>query len=224
MVNPNSLLTTAESYFGYTFFEDCEAWYAWRRDHGVSRLVGFYDEPHRGTREHYGVQLVRVHSVALDVSFDPPFSEFIVGTSARFDIKELAAYTAWIDDGQQTTRIGLYDDAHTAPGTGYQSSEIVATTKTGLIFGESKMYSGGAEGKTFWRYDLSTGQTKRLGLFDETHTDPQSGVQDSRLAELKSYRYSRMNSSGRSLVFPRRIAVAAFRAVRPGSPKKMMSL
>ena len=60
--------------------------------------------------------------------------------------------------------------SHTVGGTAQQLSRFV--TESGYAAGRSTRYvgAGGAEGWSAWVFDSSTGDTTRIGFFDEEHT------------------------------------------------------
>jgi hypothetical protein len=190
-VSSTELLAERDELVLTTSINNSQSTYVWRSGDGASRSVGYYDGPHRGIWPPNGA--ARFDTDLLPSTFDPPFDRYIIGRSSRLNHDVADGETSWIDDGNQTTRLGYFDDAHTHPVTGYQSTNITKAINTGYVVGVSDAFSGGARGQTMWRYDLATGQTTRLGLHDATHTDPATGVQESKLPEYDAHY---VNSSG----------------------------
>jgi hypothetical protein len=95
-----------------------------------------------------------------------------VGTSDRFSGSTYLGRSAWFYDAAaaDTTRIGLFDAAHTR-GDGLQDSTIQSLTESHLVSGHSSRFAGAtALGQSAWLYDHADATTTRIGLFDAEHT------------------------------------------------------
>lgn len=90
----------------------------------------------------------------------------VAGTSSHYDTNT-PGRSAWVYSNNINRRIGLFDSAHTRPGTGRQESDIVALNNQGQVIGHSQWYktgfsSSGYYGQDAWFFD---GQdTKQIGL------------------------------------------------------------
>jgi hypothetical protein len=73
--------------------------------------------------------------------------------------------SAWIYDGQTTTRIGFYDGIHV--WNGFSQSSTTDLLSNGYVAGYSHQ-NGVANGKTAWIYDGNA--TVRVGIYDAAHT------------------------------------------------------
>jgi hypothetical protein len=172
----------AQDLIGTGFSANGQSSYRWRENNGQVRNIGFYDALHQGRYSRFGhLPLARFGSRIGNRYGSETFGNFVFGLSYQFRDYKFVGQTAWVDDGLRTTRIGLYDALHTSPNTGGQTSEVLAASKSGIAFGESESYSGDAKGNSVWRYNLFTGETTRVGIFDAAHTDPVTGLQESRI-------------------------------------------
>jgi hypothetical protein len=98
------------------------------------------------------------------------------GDSAPFLESDFGGQSAWISNGQETQRIGLFDEGHTGPH-GTQITVTYAVNQQGQAVGgsyTSKSYelSGGylRYGISSWFYDGN--ETHRIGLYNSFDDDP----------------------------------------------------
>jgi hypothetical protein len=85
-------------------------------------------------------------------------SGFAAGGSTRFSGASYHGASAWLYDGTAatTTRLGLFDAAHTQ-SDGFQDSYVAALNESGLVAGGSARFAGGSYlGESAWIYDPGT--------------------------------------------------------------------
>jgi hypothetical protein len=134
-------------------------------------------------------------------------SGFAAGVSERFDGASALGYSAWLYDsaGATTTRVGLFDAAHTR-SDGYQLSLVGAPNESGLAVGYSDRFDAGSfMGHSLWLYDAADQTTTRVGLFDAEHTRSDGyqssqveGLTESGLVAGQSDRFGGGSDLGRS--------------------------
>jgi hypothetical protein len=89
----------------------------------------------------------------------------IRGFSIQWLDDEYGGQSAWISQGSETARIGLYDDEHTRTD-GYRVSAVRRENERGQLAGFSSRFTDGIEeaGGSAWFFDGA--RTRRIGLFD----------------------------------------------------------
>jgi hypothetical protein len=136
--------------------------------------IGFFDATHTGSDgyQESNVELLTESGLAA-------------GYSRRFSGANELGDSAWLYDSTaaSTTRLGLFDAAHTS-SDGLQESWVYFLTESGFAAGGSSRYDAlGYQGASAWLYEGATATSIRLGQLDAAHTRS-DGYQDSWIAGL----------------------------------------
>ncbi len=96
----------------------------------------------------------------------------VIGISTQYNGDDNDSSSAWLYDGNQTRRIGLFDEDHTGPD-GFQGSTPLHLNNAGHVMGSSARYVGANDegdvwSTSLWLYDGN--QTRLIGLYGEEHT------------------------------------------------------
>lgn len=129
---------------------------AWIYNGASTTAIGLYDVDHVRSDGYRGSTAQFITS-----------SGIAVGKSARFVADIQNGQSAWVFDGVNTSRIGLFDAEHTDP-IGAQSSGNVIVHDTGVIAGQSDRYGLDYLGRSAWVHQGGT--SSRVGLIDAEHT------------------------------------------------------
>lgn len=155
---------------------------AWLYDSasGTTTRLGLFDAAH--TRSD-GLQYSRA-----GLLMEPGY---VTGTSDRFIGSSSGGASAWFYDASDatTTRLGLFDAAHTR-SDGVQYSAANWLRASGHAAGRAVRYSGmDSFGESAWFYDASSQAITRLGYFDSDHVRS-DGYQYSTVGKLGEAGYA----------------------------------
>jgi hypothetical protein len=128
----------------------------WIYDGNQIKRIGLYDALHTGAD---GRQYSSTYGSYDTLSTGGK----VAGFSRQYGGANFASQSAWVYDGQNTTRIGIYDAEHTG-SAGVQSSGSTGINDAGQVIGGSTRYdvAGAYSGATTWVYD--DGTTTSLGF------------------------------------------------------------
>lgn len=152
----------SDRYYGYSNVLGTSAWLY---DGASFIMIGFYDADHTGDQtEDYERQYSRPKQINE--------AGQVIGDSRRyvgsFHSGE-KAYSPWLYDGGNYTRLGFTDDEHTGDD-GKQNGGVRQINEAGQVIGASSRYNGYDEyGTTAWLYD-GENYTIIIGLTDAEHT------------------------------------------------------
>lgn len=140
---------------------------AWRYQAGTTTAIGLTDAQHSNT---IGVSN---HTVELLNELGD-----VAGTATRYSGNSNAGTSVWLNDGVTTTRVGLFDTAHTLAGN-LQMSSLSFLAQNGAVFGHSTSYVESSQvvgppqagqalrGRSAWVADQSG--ISQIGLTDAAH-------------------------------------------------------
>jgi hypothetical protein len=131
----------------------------WLRHNGTTARVGLTAGAFTGND---GSQFSDVFGVTADGR--------AVGTSDFYVNGSPIGTATWVADLQATTRVGLFDEAHTS-STGQQLCYTLAVNRNGHVIGRAFRYAGGqgSNGESAWVY--SNGTSVRVGLTGVGYAD-----------------------------------------------------
>jgi hypothetical protein len=133
---------------------------AWLYDHvsATTTRIGFFDAGYTSADGQQASHAYLVNEAGL-----------VVGNSGRYVGAAYRGPSSWLYDyaSATTTRIGLFDAAHTR-SDGYTYSDVYYLSESGLA-ADSRLHIGAARGRSAWIYDSAGATTTRLGCSTRPH-------------------------------------------------------
>jgi hypothetical protein len=134
---------------------------------------------------------------------------FVYGHSTRYEGSLPNGRAAWMGNvaTAQSTRIGLFSSPEFSNSFGYEDSNVYFGSPAGFVGGESTRFdiSDAQRGVGAWLASASSGQTHRVGLWQDPEFTSTDGEQYSSLGELNDAGYAQGASSffdGNSFLYP----------------------
>lgn len=166
---------------------------AWVRRAGLTTPAGLTDAEHTDSEG-------RQNSFSRFLSN----SGVAAGQSSRFGAGGSLGTSAWINDGQQTRRIGLTGPQYVSTD-GSSTTNLFNLSAAGIAIGATTQYAPGSLGNHAW-FATPDGVTTRIGLSDTEHTRGSFGTQYSEPREVnaagditgRALRYSNGGNNGES--------------------------
>ncbi len=146
---------------------------AWIRRAGLTTPAGLTDAEHTDSQG-------RQNSFSLFLSN----SGVAAGQSSRFSASGSLGTSAWINDGQQTRRIGLTGPQYVSTD-GSSTTNLFDMSSAGIAIGATTQYAPGSLGNHTW-FATPDGVTTRIGLSDTEHTRGSFGTQYSEPREVNA--------------------------------------
>lgn len=171
---------------------------SWFYNGNSSVRIGLIDTEH--TRSTNGYQ----RNYVTDINE----SGLVVGSAARFINNMELGKSAWLYNGNTTTKIGLTDAEHTRSTDNYQYNHMInsdSLNQAGHVIGYAARFNGGVDiGASAWLYNGNT--TVKIGLTDAEHTSSTDGHQRNYVRLLnqagqvigEAYRYNGNTQTGTS--------------------------